>query len=192
MDLRKERTLKYLSQSLVDLMGDKPLAHITVREICDNAMVRRATFYRHFKSKDELLSYVLAQRREAIRERSREVNRDLPISQYCSVMVRELVAYIKNRRPVIERQRLNPEFATEIQLIVDDIGRDFACRLEAANEPGAGEPAASEPHAETLLLANFYAAGLMGAVRWWFNECGGQDEELLIKALDDVSARLFG
>ena len=58
MDLRKERTLKYLSQSLVDLMGDKPLAHITVR--------------------------------------------------------------------------------------------------------------------------------------WWFNECGGQDEELLIKALDDVSARLFG
>ena len=187
MDLRKERTLKFLSQSLVELMGEKPLAHITVSEICDNAMVRRATFYRHFKSKDELLSYVLAQRREAIRERSRDVNQDMPIAEYCSVMVKELVAYIKERRRSIERQRLDPEFAAEIQLIVDDIGRDFASRLAAAG----GESNADEPTIETLALANFYAAGLMGAVRWWFNECPERDEAQLVAALDRIAGKLF-
>ena len=50
----------------------------------------------------------------------------------------------------------------------------------------------AEPSAEMRLLANFYAAGLMGAVRWWFNECPDQDEAPLIAALDEVSTKLFG
>ncbi len=184
MDLRKERTLKYLSQSLVDLMGEKPLAQITVSEICEQAMVRRATFYRHFKSKDELLSYVLVQRREAIRERSRDADVNMPVARYCEVMVRELTTYISEHRRDIVRQRLSPEFAAEIQLIVDDIGRDFAYRLAAAQDT-------DEPSAETRIIANFYAAGLMGAVRWWFNECPNKDEAALVEALDMVSNRLF-
>lgn len=186
MDLRKARTLKYLSQSLIELMGEKPLAQITVSEICDNAMVRRATFYRHFKSKDELLSYVLAQRRDAIRKRSRDADAEMPIVRYCEVMVRELAAYVGEHRRDIARQRLSPEFAAEVQLIVDDIGRDFALRL-AAGDGAGGEG----PDAETQIVAYFYAAGLMGAVRWWFNECPGQDEAALIAALDEVSERLF-
>lgn len=184
MDLRKERTLKYLSQSLVDLMGEKPLAQITVSEICENAMVRRATFYRHFKNKDELLSYVLMQRREAIRERSQGADADMPITRYCEIMVRELTAYIGEHRRDIVRQRLSPEFTAEVQLIVDDIGRDFAYRLASAR-------GSNEPDAETRIVASFYAAGLMGAVRWWFNECSDQDEAALIEALDEVSAKLF-
>lgn len=187
MDLRKERTLKYLSQSLLELMGEKPLAQITVSEICDNAMVRRATFYRHFKGKDELLSYVLTQRREAIRGQSRDADADMPISRYCEVMVRELASYVSDHRRDIVRQRLSPEFAAEVQLIVDDIGRDFANRLATAENGGN----VTEPSAEMRLLANFYAAGLMGAVRWWFNECPDQVETPLIKALDEVSGKLF-
>lgn len=186
MDLRKERTLKYLSESLVELMGEKPLAQITVSEICDSAMVRRATFYRHFKSKDELLSFVLTRRRDAIRERSREADPNMPVARYCKVMVRELAAYVGDHRRDIVRQRLSPEFAAEVQLIVDDIGRDFACRI-AASEKGPE----AEPSAEERLLANFYAAGLMGAVRWWFNECPDQNTAPLIKALDNVSDKLF-
>ena len=99
-----------------------------------------------------------------------------------------MASYIGAHRRDIARQRLTPEFAAEVQLIVDDIGRDFAYRLAAAE--GGGEVA--EPSAETRLLANFYAAGLMGAVRWWFNECPDQDEVPLIAALDEVSAKLFG
>ena len=36
MDLRKERTLKYLTQSLTDLMREKPLDQISVSEICEH------------------------------------------------------------------------------------------------------------------------------------------------------------
>ena len=131
---------------------------------------------------------LLTQRREAIRERSRDAGSDMPIARYCEVMVRELAAYVGDHRRDIVRQRLSPEFAAEVQLIVDDIGRDFAYRLAAAEHGGE----VVEPNAETSLMANFYAAGLMGAVRWWFNECPDQDEAMLIEALDEVSGRLFG
>ena len=47
-DLRVIRTRKLLSTALFDLMAEKDFSQITVNDICEKAMVRRATFYNHF------------------------------------------------------------------------------------------------------------------------------------------------
>lgn len=58
-DLRVRRTRKLLSDALIALMNQKPFEKITVRDICDTAMIHRSTFYTHFSDKYELLQYCL-------------------------------------------------------------------------------------------------------------------------------------
>jgi AcrR family transcriptional regulator len=54
-DLRVRRTRKLLFQALIELAIEKGFAAITVQEIADRAMVNRATFYRHYFDKHDLL-----------------------------------------------------------------------------------------------------------------------------------------
>jgi AcrR family transcriptional regulator len=54
-DRRIRRTQKSLHDALISLVLEKNYDSITIQEILDRADVGRATFYSHFKSKDELL-----------------------------------------------------------------------------------------------------------------------------------------
>lgn len=47
-DRRVRKTKKALATALAELMLDKKLERITVRELCDKADVHRATFYSHY------------------------------------------------------------------------------------------------------------------------------------------------
>ncbi|MFB5679056.1 TetR/AcrR family transcriptional regulator [Paenibacillus terreus] len=60
-DLRVRRTHKLLYNALLDLMEKQPFENITVKQICDSAMVHRTTFYTHFNDKFDLLTRALRQ-----------------------------------------------------------------------------------------------------------------------------------
>ncbi|MCD7776992.1 MAG: TetR/AcrR family transcriptional regulator [Clostridiales bacterium] len=59
MDLRVKKTYLALIKSLEDLSRRKNFSDITVNEICDNAMVGRGTFYKHFNDKYDFLSFLI-------------------------------------------------------------------------------------------------------------------------------------
>src|SRR3954453_10600115 len=54
-DLRVRRTRKLLKGALIELTIEKGFAAVTVQDIADRAMVNRATFYRHYLDKYDLL-----------------------------------------------------------------------------------------------------------------------------------------
>lgn len=47
-DQRTRMTRRLLHHALVELMGEKPLKDITVKELCQRAEVNRSTFYFHY------------------------------------------------------------------------------------------------------------------------------------------------
>jgi AcrR family transcriptional regulator len=51
-----EQSKKWLIDALLQLMDEKAYQAITIKEITDRAMLSRRTFYRNFKTKEELLS----------------------------------------------------------------------------------------------------------------------------------------
>ncbi|MCI9175695.1 MAG: TetR family transcriptional regulator, partial [Lachnospiraceae bacterium] len=59
LDLRIQKTYLALSRALLKAMGEKPFEDIRVNELCDRAMVRKSTFYKHFGDKYELLAFVV-------------------------------------------------------------------------------------------------------------------------------------
>lgn len=58
-DLRVRRTRSQLADALVALTLVRPYEAITIRELTEHAGIGYATFFRHYKSKEELLRAIL-------------------------------------------------------------------------------------------------------------------------------------
>lgn len=52
-------TKKQIADSLINLMKNNDFENITVKEITEKAGVNRSTYYRNFKSKEDILKYKL-------------------------------------------------------------------------------------------------------------------------------------
>ena len=57
MDLRVLKTYKSLYEAFFKMLEEKKFEDITVNELCERAMVRRATFYKHFADKYEFFAF---------------------------------------------------------------------------------------------------------------------------------------
>lgn len=53
---RNTYVIEHLTDSLLALLKEKPLAEISVSELCGSACVGRASFYRNFDSKEAILT----------------------------------------------------------------------------------------------------------------------------------------
>lgn len=58
-DLRVRRTRKLLQRALLEAASEKGFSQVTVRDITERAMVNRATFYRHYEDKYDLLAHYM-------------------------------------------------------------------------------------------------------------------------------------
>jgi AcrR family transcriptional regulator len=61
MDRRIQKTRQGLRDALQALLHDKPLDKIDIQEITDRANTARVTFYRHYRTKEELLLDMIEQ-----------------------------------------------------------------------------------------------------------------------------------
>ncbi len=65
-DLRVRRTHKLLWEALMAELSERPFEQITVRDICERAMVHRTTFYKHYEDKYVLLEQGMRQMYDAL------------------------------------------------------------------------------------------------------------------------------
>jgi len=59
MDRRSQRSRQMITEALLDLLMEKKFNDITIQEITDTANVGRATFYLHYRNKEECLVQLL-------------------------------------------------------------------------------------------------------------------------------------
>ena len=57
-DRRVKYTKMVLRESLIKLLEHKPIERITIKEICDDADINRATFYAHYADQYDLLKQI--------------------------------------------------------------------------------------------------------------------------------------
>ncbi|MGN1222800.1 MAG: TetR/AcrR family transcriptional regulator [Christensenellales bacterium] len=101
-DLRIKRTRKLLCMSLMDLMQTKSFEKLSVNDICEKAMVHRATFYNHFNDKNDLLNYALDDLQEELFERSIEKETFSSQKEMFMALVECVIDFItKNRQKFV-------------------------------------------------------------------------------------------
>ena len=72
-DLRVKRSQRFLREALIDLIEERGFDALSVGEITERAMVSRATFYRLYRDKFDLVEQIYAEAIQALPQRCRQV-----------------------------------------------------------------------------------------------------------------------
>ena len=63
-DLRIRKPYKALCDAFVTILEKKRFDDLTVNELCDEATIRRAAFYKHFADKYDFFSFFIRQKQD--------------------------------------------------------------------------------------------------------------------------------
>jgi AcrR family transcriptional regulator len=75
-DLRIRRTQKFLQEAIIELITEKGFDAITVGDIAERAMINRATFYRHYQDKYDLVAKIFEETANQLVENMKPFHKD--------------------------------------------------------------------------------------------------------------------
>ena len=119
---------KWIVESFFDLLSIKPLNSITISEITQNAEVDRRTFYRHFETKEEVISYYIheeaKQCAEALRQNKSVDNFAIAITFF------EACAEMEEMLLILYKQNLLHLFLVELNILFPKYQKQLANQEE--------------------------------------------------------------
>ncbi|SHO43200.1 TetR/AcrR family transcriptional regulator [Anaerocolumna xylanovorans] len=155
-DRRVRYTIMVIRQSFVKLLKTKPIAKITIKEICEEADINRATFYAHYQDQYDLLQQIEDDIIDNINQYLGSYDlrnaHEVPVE-----MLDKILEYIKENSEIFD-VLLNSSGDIKFQQEVTNIiGRQhFALQT------------AKEDDAEYVYL--FYANGCIGVILKWLKD----------------------
>jgi AcrR family transcriptional regulator len=160
MDRRKIRTRRLLRESLLSLIVERGYDNLSITEITERADLRRATFYLHYGSVDELLLTTL---REIFDELAKEIEAKQPLQPF---WLRTEPPHIQ---PVFEYLAQNARLyhallSGESGAMVQRSIRDYLAAVKLKDL--AAIPAKALPM-PAKVLANYIAGTECNMLVWW-------------------------
>lgn len=177
MDLRIQKTYLSLHNAFVSLLEEKRFEDITVNELCDRAMIRRTTFYKHFADKYDYFSFYM---REVTASFRQQVTPDIAQSGtqvYLTYMVRQLAGFLRQHEKLVQNIKLSSMFPVLLNMLVDQISADIAGLIRK----NAREPVEK---AEIDGIAAFYAGGLTNLLFQYVKQDIPVDEDHVARTLE--------
>lgn len=152
-DLRVIKTKLSLSQSLYELIEKQAFSTITVKQICDFALVHRTTFYKHFYDKYDLLIYLITDLTKDYFSIDLKERINSPIST-----MQTTFDNVNGMERITEKQKDDKEFERTItnyfiRVLQNDI-KDNMSRISV------------DPSVPIELIFYVYGASLFGFIEW--------------------------
>lgn len=176
-DLRVKRTRKLLYTALLELMDKHPFENITVKQICDLAMVHRTTFYAHFQDKFDLLS-------RAMKQIAEEEFKDFVDASFSpSENFRELFSLAKKHKKLFSIL-LAEERDSLRSLLRKEMGRGIKEYLAQHNSM-------DETSLDMQIKIEAYIGAVLGVVTWWIDSNVSIDHDELFSKMNIFSEGKF-
>lgn len=162
-------TARKMDEALLELLGERELPYITVKEICKRAGVNRSTFYLHYETIDDLLSECVESMNarfleyfEGKREMLAQRLESGPESQLYFVTREYLEPYlrfIRENKKLFRTAMANPcVFRTQ---------RTYDRMFRHVFEPAMRR--FGVPEQDRSYLARFYVHGIMAIIAQWLD-----------------------
>jgi AcrR family transcriptional regulator len=165
-DLRIRRTRQRLGAALIDLIEEKAIDEVTVREVLDRAKVGRSTFYVHYQNKDDLF---LSQLEEGLQMWSNILSTKQEKSRRVAP-VAEFFAHVASARKLYRSLVASDRIQAFFDLAQGYFARGIARRLK---EIGLPIPDQREFDARAHALAG----NLLSLLRWWLDRGAKETSE---------------
>lgn len=183
VDLRIQKTRKALTEALMQLLAKKSYADVTINELCNTAMVRRATFYKHFGDKDDFFAYVV---REKIASHLGDFQGDpARPKEYILRMAACVLELLKENWAQVQVQRRSGVYSTLQEIISQEIAWDVQHYLCQVKKSGIFLPI-DPPE----LMAQLLVGSLASMCVWWIEKNQPIPEDELVEKLSDFVLRL--
>lgn len=175
-DPRVQRTRDALGDALIALLREKPFASITVQDVLDRADVGRATFYAHFRDKDDLFLSDAEEFFEAISTAlSQHGDRSDRVAP-----VREFFAHVAHVGPLYAAMVASGKMHDLNELARGHFARGIERRMA---ELPRGRAIPSERRAA---LAHAHAGALMSLLSFWLDREMSQSPEKMDDLFHDM------
>lgn len=175
MDLRIRKTYLSLHNAFTALLEEKRFDEITVNELCDRAMIRRTTFYKHFADKYEYFTFYLKETVQTFQDQLAPDVESHEVNAYLLHMSRELVRFLRSHNKLVINVRESSMFPVLLSILLDEISADSIQVLQRADRENEMNKEKRE------CLAAFYAGGMLNTLFQLHKKNPEIDEELFIE-----------
>ncbi len=179
-DLRIIRTYKSLTEAFLQLMSEKHFEAITINELCDRAMIRRTTFYKHFADKYEFFRFFIQQLQsdfDAITPDSADYNS--PYSFYISI-VHHILNFLREHEQLVHMVLGSNLLPTLLNILSEQIISDITLKIKIGIKKGIDVFASPE------IAASFFTGAIIHTIRWWLMQKKKISEENLIQEIEKI------
>jgi AcrR family transcriptional regulator len=175
-DERVSRSRRALRQAMGELLHEGDFGSITVQQILERAGVARATFYKHYRNKDDVFVASFAGMVAMLHERSRRA----PGAAHRLLPVRELLEHVAQSGAVVQ----SLAGAGRLERLWDEAVDVFAARI--APQLVAVEGTVAEAPA---LVSRVVGAALVEMIRWSMAHPGVVSPHVLDARFQEMARR---
>ena len=181
MDLRIRKTYLALHNAFTGLLEEKRFDELTVNELCDRAMIRRTTFYKHFADKYEYFAFYI---REMVSTFQDQLAPDVmggDANAYFLHMSRELLRFLHMHERMVSNLKTSSMFPLLLSILLDQISEDVVLVLRRSN------PALAQNPEKLKGVAAFYAGGLLSTFFQFLQNDSSVDETLFLEIVTEFT-----
>ena len=184
LDLRIQKTYMAVTKALIEMMDEMPFEDIKVKELCDRAMIRKSTFYKHFADKYELLAFIV---KEVINDYNERIRQDSPADDpvaFYNKMLDYVFEFAKANQKLI-RSAIRSDSLMLLNIMSQQVTPDICQKLKQDQARGRRMPASPE------VMATFFAGSISEGLRSWFTGGKKCSEEDIKKQLSDIMRAVY-
>jgi len=161
--LRLRRTQKLLREALIELIEQRGFDAITVGEITERALVSRATFYRNYHDKYDLVEQIFAEAMQALSNAVSELSTDHPPLIWVRFFD-HIAEYERLYRALLGRKG-SSWFVLKMRAYLVDL-------VKAYERLPLWQPAADRPiyPASDDFIPDLVATMVVEAITWWLEQ----------------------
>lgn len=185
-DLRIIKTRAALQEAFFDLLATMELSDITVNKLCEHSGVRRATFYKHFKDKDDFIIHIFKSVRHHFDTSVwNKEQHQAYTKEYYHKYAESLFNFIMRHEDAMRRVSTSPLNSTFVHVFLQQNYEDTKRRLEASVK--AGMPLIASPD----VVASMLIGGTAHCIVSWFSAENKCTPEALLKDVTNFIDRVL-
>ena len=178
-DLRIERTYMFLHNSFTSLLEEKRFEEITVNELCDRAMIRRTTFYKHFANKYEYFIFYMKEICETFNDQLPENEKSSGTGTYLLSMCSQLLKFLSKHEKLV----INALDSDFYSLLLDSLSEQII--YDVGQVLRKDEIYSHMSARELDARSAFYAGGLINTFRHLAKSGLPVDEDIFMKTVKE-------